>query len=172
MDASFVHLRLHSEYSLVDGLVRIEPLVQRCVELGLPACALTDQTNFFGLIKFYQAAMAAGIKPLIGCDLLLWSEEEGGQPAVLCLLVQNEQGYRNLIELISRSYLEGQHQGVARTHPDWLAGHTEGLIALSGGRSGDIGQALLAEQPELAAQIGRASCRERVEISVGGVALK
>jgi len=152
MDASFVHLRLHSEYSLVDGLVRIEPLVQRCVELGLPACALTDQTNFFGLIKFYQAAMAAGIKPLIGCDLLLWSEEEGGQPAVLCLLVQNEQGYRNLIELISRSYLEGQHQGVARTHPDWLAGHTEGLIALSGGRSGDIGQALLAEQPELAAR--------------------
>lgn len=150
MKPSFVHLRLHSEYSLVDGLVRIKPLIQRCVELGMPACALTDQTNFYGLIKFYQAAMAAGIKPIFGSDFLLRGDAEGAQPSMLCLLAKNEQGYRNLTSLISRAYLEGQHQGVAMIQQEWLSGMSDGLIALSGGRAGDIGQALLAGQPELA----------------------
>ena len=100
---SFVHLRLHSEYSLVDGLVRINPLVNRVVELGMPAVALTDVTNFFGLIKFYKAAHLSGIKPICGADLRVRSNIEGIKPFDLTFLVMNLQGYQNLTRLISRT---------------------------------------------------------------------
>ncbi len=152
MSASFVHLRLHSEFSLIDGLVRIKPLVKQVAELGMPAVALTDHTNFYALIKFYKAAISAGVKPIYGSDFHLVDDNDETQISTLCLLAQNNQGYRNLTELISRSYQEGQHLGVPYIKSSWLAEYAEGLIALSGGRKGEIGQAILGSRQEAARQ--------------------
>ena len=139
----FVHLRLHSEYSVVDSLIRIKPLVSRVAELGMPAVALTDQVNFYGLIKFYTAARSKGIKPICGCDMILVEDDNPEQSYLLSLLVQNNTGYKNLITLISRAYQEGQFRGNVTLKRSWLEGHTEGLIALSGASRGDVGKALL-----------------------------
>jgi DNA polymerase-3 subunit alpha len=144
MNPSFVHLRIHSEYSLVDGLVRIKPLVAKAAELGMPAVALTDQSNLFALVRFYQAALAAGVKPIAGVDAWLRNPEDVNSPFRLVLLVQNNQGYKNLTRLVSRSYREGQHLGRPLLEREWLTGSVDGLIALSGGRQGDLGRVLLA----------------------------
>lgn len=152
MSASFVHLRLHSEFSLIDGLVRIKPLVKQVAELGMPAVALTDHTNFYALIKFYKAAIGAGIKPIYGSDFHLVDDNDETQISSLCLLAQNNQGYRNLTELISRAYQQGQRLGVPYIKRSWLAEYADGLIALSGGRKGEIGQALLASRHDEARQ--------------------
>ncbi len=141
MTATFVHLRLHTEYSLVDGLIRIKPLVQQTVAARMPAVAVTDMSNLFAAVKFYKAAHTAGIKPLIGVDL--WVQRGRSNPARLTLLCQNATGYRHLTRLISQCYLEGQQHGVPVLAYDWLASATEGLIALSGGREGELGLALL-----------------------------
>ncbi|MDY6978258.1 MAG: DNA polymerase III subunit alpha [Pseudomonadota bacterium] len=146
----FVHLHLHTEYSLVDGLVRIKPLVRAAAEAGMPAVAMTDQCNLFGMVKFYKAAIAAGIKPIIGVDTWLHNEDDPNLPSRLVLLCQDNTGYRNLTRLVSRSYIEGQHRGQPTLSREWLEGATEGLIALSGGREGDVGQALLNGNPALA----------------------
>ncbi len=143
MTTDFVHLRVHSEFSLVDGLVRIKGLVKKVAELGMPAVALTDQTNFYGLIKFYKAAIGAGIKPIYGSDFLLVDDDDT-QVSAICLLAQNDKGYRNLTELISRAYQHGQHLGRAYIKRSWLPEYAEGVIVLSGGRDGDVGQALLS----------------------------
>jgi DNA polymerase-3 subunit alpha len=147
MTAPFVHLRVHTEYSLVDGIVRVKPLVKAVAKGGMPACAVTDQSNLFAMVKFYRAAMAAGIKPIVGVDLWLRNEQESGKPTRLVLLCRTNEGYANLTELVSRTYLKGQHQGMPILERDWLEGKTAGLIALSGGREGDVGQALLAQKP-------------------------
>ncbi len=147
----FVHLHLHTEYSLVDSTVRIPGLMQKCASLGMPAIALTDQNNLFGLVKFYRKAMAAGIKPIIGVDLCIRNDQEPGRPHTLVLLCQDNEGYRNLSMLITRSYLEGQERGVPMARRDWLNGDScKGLIALSGGLGGDIGQALYSGHAEQA----------------------
>ena len=101
----FVHLHVHTEYSLVDSTVRIPKLMQACVEQGMPAVALTDQNNLFGLVKFYRKAIAAGIKPIIGLDLRILNEDEPDRPYTLLLLVQDNDGYRKLSELVTRSYI-------------------------------------------------------------------
>ncbi|MCG7901834.1 MAG: DNA polymerase III subunit alpha [Candidatus Thiodiazotropha lotti] len=145
MAASFVHLRVHSEYSLVDGLVRVKPLVKQVAEQGMPAVALTDQSNLFALVRFYQAALAAGVKPIAGVDAWIRNPDDVNTPYRLVLLVQNQVGYQNLTRLVSRSYREGQHLGRPLMEREWLMGNTEGLIALSAGRHGDVGRALLAE---------------------------
>jgi DNA polymerase-3 subunit alpha len=150
MRPGFVHLHLHTEYSLVDGMVRIKPLVKAVAAAGMPAVAVTDQSNLFAMVKFYRAAMAAGVKPVIGVDLWLRNPEQPARPWRLLLLCKNREGYRNLTELVSRSYLEGQHHAVPMLERDWLPGHSDGLIALSGGREGDVGEALLAGNDELA----------------------
>ena len=144
MSFSFVHLRLHTEYSLVDGLVRIKPLVKAVAEQGMPAVAVTDQSNLFAMVKFYRAAIAQGVKPIIGVDIWLTGDDELTHLHRLTLLCQDNTGYRNLTELVSRTYTEGQHRGIPVLKPEWLEGHCEGLIALSGGREGDVGRALLA----------------------------
>jgi DNA polymerase-3 subunit alpha len=141
---SFVHLHLHTEYSLVDGVVRIKPLMQRVVELGMPAVALTDQSNMFAMVKFYRAALAQGIKPIFGVDVLLRDPDERSRYSRSVLLCQNIEGYHNLTELISRSYRDGQQGGHATLETEWLAEHSKGLIALSGGLHGALGQQLLA----------------------------
>ena len=151
MSDTFVHLQVHSEYSLVDGTARIKPLVRAAATSGMPALALTDQANLFALVRFYKAALANGVKPIAGVDAWLGNPEDPNQPFRLLLLVQDRLGYRHLTELVSRSYREGQHLGRAVLDPDWLdATSTGGLIALSGGREGDVGRALLAGNHALA----------------------
>ena len=144
MTASFVHLRLHTEYSLVDGLVRVKPLIKALVAAGLPAVAVTDQGNLCSLVKFYKAAMAAGIKPICGADIWLANPNEDGPLTRMTLLAMNGRGYRNLTELISRGFIEGQRNGEVIIERDWVKQANEGLIALSGSREGEVGLALLA----------------------------
>jgi len=152
MTASFVHLHVHTDYSLVDSCVRVKELVNAVAATGMPAVAVTDQCNLFAMIKFYRAAERAGIKPIIGADLWLHNDSEPNRPARMLLLCQDRQGYLHLTRLVSRSYTEGQQRGIPIIHKSWLEGHSEGLIALSGGTGGDVGQALQAGNQELASE--------------------
>ena len=137
----FVHLHVHTEFSLVDSTVRIPTLMQQCAADGMPAVAMTDQNNLFGMVKFYKKAMAAGIKPIIGVDLRISNEEEPERPFQLILLCQNEAGYRNLSRLVSRTFREGQVRGEPQARREWLdAESCDGLIALSAGMHGDVGR--------------------------------
>ncbi|MDM7483482.1 MAG: DNA polymerase III subunit alpha [Halomonas sp.] len=153
MTVPFVHLRLHSEYSLVDGLVKLKPLVSTTAERGMPALALTDETNLFGLVKFYKAAQGAGLKPIIGSDLWLANPHDEAHPYRITLLAMNQDGYRNLTELISKGWTHGQRQGRAILDKQWVLAQSDGLIALSGGRDGDIGRHLLSEHEREARQL-------------------
>ena len=148
----FIHLRVHTEYSLVDAVVRVKPLMQALVEQQMPAVALTDQGNLFAMVKFTRAALAAGIKPIIGVDAWVRAADEQSPPYRLVLLCQNQAGYLNLTHLISRSYIEGQQGGVPYIHESWIEQHAQGLIVLSGGREGDVGRALLGGQRDQAQQ--------------------
>lgn len=143
MTVSFVHLRLHTEYSLVDGLVRVKPLIKAVAAAGMPAVAVTDMSNMCALVKFYKAAMGGGIKPLCGADLWLAGRGEDAPLSRLTLLAMDAAGYRNLTELVSRGWTEGQHNGLVIIQRDWVKAAAAGLIALSGAREGEIGQALL-----------------------------
>ncbi|MDR5890024.1 MULTISPECIES: DNA polymerase III subunit alpha [Halomonas] len=145
MTAPFVHLRVHSEFSLVDGLVRLKPLIKAAGNQGVPALALTDEANLFALVKFYGGAQGAGLKPIIGGDFWLANPNDEAHPYRLTLLAMNDVGYRNLTELISRGWVEGQKDGVALLQRGWVLEQSEGLIALSGGREGDVGRHLLTD---------------------------
>ena len=152
MTNRFVHLHLHTEFSIVDSTVRIPALAARVASSGMPAVAMTDQDNLFGLVKFYRKAMAHGVKPIIGVDIRVRNHDEEDRPFSLVLLCQDREGYRCLTRLVSRAYLEGQRKGVPMVDASWLdQGNAEGLIALSGGIHGDIGRAFMAGQPDLAA---------------------
>jgi DNA polymerase-3 subunit alpha len=150
MEMPFVHLHVHTEYSLVNGIVRIKPLVRQTAVAGMPAVAVTDQCNLFSMVKFYRAAMAQGIKPIVGVDLWVSDPAVSKQPFRLVLLSKTHAGYLNLTRLVSRTYLEGQHRGLPVLERGWLTDNCDGLIALSGGRAGDIGQLLLSGKRELA----------------------
>jgi DNA polymerase-3 subunit alpha len=156
MPQPFVHLHLHSEFSLVDSTLRIKQLVERAKQLGMPAVAVTDQFNMFGLVKFYRAAVAAGIKPIAGADVLISPADDPEHTSRLVLLCQNNEGYLNLCRLLSKGYQEGQHLGVPYLRREWVAEHSTGLIALSSGRESDIGQALLNQHPNSARQLAQA----------------
>lgn len=141
---TFIHLRLHTEYSLIDGLIDIKALIRNCQDLKMPAVAVTDQSNLFALVKFYRAAQSMGIKPIVGSDVLIYNELEPASPFLMTLLVQNEAGYKALTALISRAYRENQRQGNPQIMPEWLEDLNSGLIALSGARRGQIGRSLLS----------------------------
>lgn len=143
MPPSFIHLRMHTEYSISDGLIQIQPLMEQALKLGFPALGITDQSNLFGAVKFYQNSLQSGLKPLFGADLWLFRESQPKQPFRLSCLCQNQAGFKNLLKLISRSYLEGQGQGKPMVQRHWLEEQNEGLILLSGAQEGDLGQALL-----------------------------
>lgn len=146
MSTAFIHLSVHSEFSLVDSMVRIKPLVKAC-ENTMPAIAITDRHNLFALVKFYRAAHRAGIKPIAGSELFI--EGEGEEEAFRGLfLVMNPTGYNNLTQLISRGYQEGQTSGTPRVQRAWVEQANEGLIMLSGGINGDVGQAVSRGRPE------------------------
>ncbi len=138
----FVHLHCHTDYSIVDGLIPIKTLIKSVHDKRMPACAITDQGNLFALVKFYQAAQSAGIKPIIGVDLRLKNDSQISRLVLLC---QNDIGYRNLTRLVSRTYTQGQTLGKPYLLKEWLTSHnTQGLIALSGGQEGELGPSLLA----------------------------
>ncbi len=159
----FVHLRLHSEFSITDGVVRIDDAVAAAVKDEMGALALTDLSNLFGLVRFYTAARSSGIKPIAGADVWVSNPQDPDQPHRLLLLVQNHSGYLNLCELLSRASLDNQSRGRAEVDSAWFsepAAKAEdkkakktlahGLIALSGARQGEVGSALLAGQDDQA----------------------
>ena len=141
LSKKFFHLRLHTEFSINDGLVTIPPLVERLKSLDMPSVAITDFSNFFALIKFYSAAVKAGIKPICGCDVLI--ENNDGVRSRLVLLASNNVGYLNLTALISAIYTEEDSRRDIVISQSKLQNHTEGLIALSGAQQSDIGVALI-----------------------------
>jgi DNA polymerase-3 subunit alpha len=157
VSGGFVHLRLHTEYSLIDSVVRVAPLMEAVAGAGMPAVALTDQNNLFAMVKFYRAALARGVKPLIGVDLLVREGTEREPPSRLTLLCQSQSGYRNVTRLVSRAYLEGQQRGVPMIERAWLTRETlEGLIGLSGAAEGDVGRALAnGREADAEAALGR-----------------
>ncbi|MEN9867437.1 MAG: polymerase alpha subunit, partial [Pseudomonadota bacterium] len=155
--ANFIHLRMHSEYSIVDGLVRLDDVVAAAAKDQQPALAITDLANLFGMVKFYKAARGKGIKPIVGCDVWISNDANRDKPSRLLLLVKNRHGYLQLCELLSEAWLNNQFKGRAEIRPEWLQalsanGGENGLIALSGSQFGDVGAALengnlaLAEQ--------------------------
>ncbi|OLQ79511.1 DNA polymerase III subunit alpha [Photobacterium proteolyticum] len=139
----FIHLRVHSDFSMVDGLSKVPPLVKKVAAMGMPAMALTDFTNLCGLVKFYFAAHGAGVKPIIGADFKVLSEEMGEELADLTILAADNDGYQNLTMLISKAYQRGHVQHLPVMDKEWLIEHKKGLILLSGGKTGDVGKALL-----------------------------
>ena len=153
MTQPFVHLRVHSEYSLVDSLVRIKPLAKRCADMQMPALALTDFCNMFALVKFQRATIDAGIKPIYGADVLVESKFPDEPASQIVLLAKSLQGYRNLTELVSEAYLHGQKLDKAIISRAYLSQKTEGLICLSGGKDAEIGRALLAGKQAKAEQL-------------------
>ena len=150
----FVHLRLHSEFSVVDGIVRIDDAVSRAAADGQGALALTDSANVFGAVRFYQAARRRGVKPIIGCDLWLSNDADRDSPYRMAVLAQDRRGYLNLCELLTRAYLENQYRNRAEVRLEWVeqagGARARGLIALSGARYGEIGALLLAGKGDAA----------------------
>ena len=141
MRPAFVHLHLHTEYSIADSVIRIKDLVQTAQQMNMPAIAMTDLTNVFGMVKLYRQAMAAGVKPIIGAEIRV-AQEADGQHWPLLLLCMSNQGYKNLSALISRAYMEGQGRDGPVVQFDWLKQYSGDLIVLSCGQAGELGEAL------------------------------
>ena len=150
---SFVHLHLHTEYSLLDGATRPEQLAKRVAQLGMPACAITDHGNMFGAVEFYNAMRAVGVKPIIGCEMYVAygsrfdkagvedQAADAGSNNHLIVLAANETGYRNLVKLVSAGYTEGYYYK-PRIDKELLREYREGLIVLSSCLKGEVSQAL------------------------------
>jgi len=152
----FVHLRMHSEYSVTDGIVRIDDAIARAAADGMPALAITDAANFFGMVKFYKAARAAGVKPIIGADCWIQNETDRDKPYRMVLLCASHTGYLSLSELLSRAWLKNQHRARAEISRAWIEERgSEGLIALSGAAAGDVGQALAGGNAALAERLAQ-----------------
>ncbi|MBO1254089.1 DNA polymerase III subunit alpha [Alteromonas sp. 5E99-2] len=142
MTTQFIHLRVHSDYSMMDGLNKVKPILQAVTDLDMPAVAITDQMNMCGLVKFYGAAHSNGVKPIIGCDFWVINEHYPDTPFRLTLLAMNNEGYKQITLLISKAYLRGFVANRAVIDQDWLKEHNEGIIVLSGAGAGDLGIAL------------------------------
>ncbi|MGH8218518.1 MAG: DNA polymerase III subunit alpha, partial [Steroidobacteraceae bacterium] len=154
MSHGFVHLRLHTEYSLVDSVVRVPELIDAVAAARMPAVALTDQANLFAMVKLYRAALERGVKPIVGVDLNV-AEGERGQSSRLALLCQSQVGYRNVAQLLTRGYLEAERlRGTPLIDRRWLTAEAlEGTIALSCAAQGDVGRALLNGREREAARV-------------------
>ena len=155
MTSPFVHLRVHTEYSLVDGTVRVKPLVEAVNAMAMPAIGVTDHSNLFALVKFYKAAMGIGVKPVVGCDVFVTDPATNEPPELLVLLAQNELGYRRLGKLLSLAYdspRQGEHVVLDLA---WLEDDSEGLIALSGANEGGVGRAIVNGHAALALERAR-----------------
>ncbi|QXB55012.1 DNA polymerase III subunit alpha [Aeromonas sp. FDAARGOS 1415] len=151
-DPRFIHLRVHSDFSMVDGLQKIGPIVSAAAANNMPALALTDQMNMCGLVRFYGSAHGKGIKPIVGADFWVQSDELGDEQFRLTLLAMDNDGYQNITLLISRGYQRGHVQGRPVIDKAWLAEHAKGVIVLSGGREGDVGKFLLKGNRQMVEQ--------------------
>ncbi|WOI36695.1 DNA polymerase III subunit alpha [Alteromonas sp. CI.11.F.A3] len=152
MSSPFIHLRVHSDYSMMDGLNKVKPILGKVSEYNMPAVAITDQMNMCGLVKFYSGAHGLGIKPIIGTDFWVTNEAFGDEPFRLTLLAMNNEGYKNITVLISKAYLRGHVAHRAVIDQDWLIEHAEGVIILSGAQLGDVGVALTKNNTSLLAE--------------------
>ncbi|QDQ28930.1 DNA polymerase III subunit alpha [Chitinimonas arctica] len=151
---AFIHLRLHTEYSVTDGIVLIDAAVQRAKQYQMPALGISDLMNLFGLIKHYKTARGSGIKPIAGVDIWLENEEDRDKPYRALLIAKNRAGYGRLCELITEAYRRNQYRGRAEIKREWLAnGDNSQLIALSGAHLGDIGQAILNGNTDAASNL-------------------
>src|SRR5579871_471681 len=157
----FVHLHLHSQFSLLESTVRLDPLIARVKEFQMPAVALTDKYNLFGAVAFYQNVLERGLKPILGCEIWVAPDSRfekasgSGRPEAvypLVLLAENEEGYRNLMQLSSAGYLQGFHR-VPRVDKALLARHKGGLTALSGGAEGEINRYLFKAEAPIAQRV-------------------
>jgi DNA polymerase-3 subunit alpha len=153
MNSSFAHLSLHSEYSIVDGICRLDETLAQAAASGITAVALTDQCNMFAQVKFYKAALKQKIKPILGADVWLQHENDPSQHSLVTLLCQNQIGYHHLTCLISQSYTQGQNLSVPVITRDWFNQSHEGLIVLCGGPKSEIGKAILGNQLEEAKRV-------------------
>ncbi len=150
-DPRFVHLRVHSEFSIADGIVRLDDIVKAAADDGQGALALTDLGNAFGLVRFYKEARDKGVKPIAGCDVWITNPDDRDKPSRLLLLVKDRRGYLNLCELLTKAWLTNQYRGRAEVEGEWLeSGLEQGLLAISGAQQGDIGLALAAGNEEAA----------------------
>ncbi|APR04866.1 DNA polymerase III subunit alpha [Thauera chlorobenzoica] len=150
----FVHLRLHSEYSISDGIVQLDPAIATAAADGMPALGISDLANLFGMVKFYKGARARGIKPIIGVDAWIQNETERDKPFRALLICRDRIGYGQLCELLTRAYLDNKYRGRAEMRREWFDdGAASGLLCLSGALEGDVGAALAAGNGELAAQL-------------------
>ena len=141
--SGFVHLRLRSEYSISDSIVRLDAAVGAAVADGQPALALTDSSNLFGWVRFYKTARRKGLQPICGVDSWITNVADRERPHRLLLIASTDAGYRNLCELLSRAWLENEYRGRAEIDPSWFTpAAVEGLIVLSGAQNGEVGQAL------------------------------
>ncbi|MBP9726835.1 MAG: DNA polymerase III subunit alpha [Gammaproteobacteria bacterium] len=143
MTPTFIHLRNHSEFSLVDGLLRFKPWMEQLKKLHMPAVALTDESNLFAVVKYYKAAMAAGIKPIFGADLWLENSAAATKPFRVTALCQNDLGYKHLRLLVSAAYQSGQHHDKAIIKYSHLEQWSQGLIIIACAGESDIAHALL-----------------------------
>ena len=147
----FVHLRLHTEFSITDGIVQIDQAISQAVADTMPALGISDLANLFGMVKFYKTARGKGIKPIIGVDVWLQNDSDRDKPSRALLICKSRIGYGQLCELLTRAYLENKYRGRAELHKSWLRdGAASDLICLSGAMQGEVGQALLNGHPELA----------------------
>ncbi|QLB16716.1 DNA polymerase III subunit alpha [Mannheimia varigena] len=150
-DCRFVHLKVHSDFSMINGLAKVKSLVKAAVANNMVAMGLTDFTNFCGLVKFYGEALGSGIKPIIGADVYVKSDTGGDNYFELTLLAKNNIGYHNITQILSKAYQQGYIE-FPMVEREWLAELNEGIIVLSGGRMGDVGKALLKENLSEAAE--------------------
>ncbi len=148
----FIHLRVHSDFSMIDGLAKVKPICQATAAKNMPALAITDQMNMCGLVRFYRTTQELGLKPIIGCDLWVlpqgWQPDSQEDPFRLTALAMDNTGYQQLTQLISRGYLAGHRRHRPCINQEWLAEHNQGLILLSGGREGDVGRKLIQHRPD------------------------
>lgn len=144
MTPQFIHLRMHSEYSVTDSTVRLDSAIKKVKEQGVGALGLTDLNNIFGGLIFYTHARKAGVKAIMGCDLIIENESDREKPYRMAVLCQNHDGYKNLCEIQTHAWLKNQYMGRGETKLQWLFDHNEGLIILSGGPEGEIAQLCLA----------------------------
>ncbi|MFZ8142362.1 DNA polymerase III subunit alpha [Alteromonas macleodii] len=149
MSSPFIHLRVHSDFSMMDGLNKVKPILGKVAALGMPAVAITDQMNMCGLVKFYSEAHNLGIKPIIGTDFWVTNEVFGDEPFRLTLIAMNNEGYKNITILISKAYLRGHLSHRAVIDQEWLAEHSEGVIVLSGAQHGDVGVGLMKNNAKI-----------------------
>src|SRR5215475_8259865 len=161
---SFVHLHLHTEYSLLDGAIRMKELMKKAAEFKMPAVAITDHGNLFGAIEFYQEATRAGVKPIIGCEAYVAPGSHKERPGSrrdaayhFTLLAENERGYRNLVKLLSAAHLDGFHYR-PRIDKELLAQHSAGLIGLSGCLAGEVNSAIQANNIQKATAAAAEYC--------------